>query len=153
MGQGDRAPPRDFWSGNFSLPTRKKEARKKGKGGENWEEKKENCKKEGGKLKMEGGKVTKWGNVTKWGEDFFFFFFAFDFSKLLKFVLGIPKWKFSTRKKHFTPGKNLKIFPVTSLTFDLSWAWFVCYLKVNHTIWKIIITILKEIVWKTQKRY
>ena len=32
-----------------------------------------------------------------------FFFFAFHFSKRRKFVL--PKWKFSTGKKHFTPGK------------------------------------------------
>ena len=34
------------------------------------------------------------------------FFFAFLFSKPLKFVLGLPKWKFSTGKKHFTPGKK-----------------------------------------------
>ena len=37
----------------------KKEARKKGKREENGEEKKENCRKEGGKLKNAGGKVTK----------------------------------------------------------------------------------------------
>ena len=30
------------------------------------------------------------------------------FSKPLKFVLGLPKWKFSTGKKHFTPGKVRK---------------------------------------------
>ena len=26
--------------------------------------------------------------------------------KPLKFVLGLPKWKFSTGKRHLTPGKN-----------------------------------------------
>ena len=97
-GQGQRV--RVFWPGIFCWPTGKKEARKKEKGGENWEEKKENCKREGGKLKMEGWKVTKLG------EDLFFFAFAFHFSKPLKFILGLPKWKFSTGKKHFTPGKK-----------------------------------------------
>ena len=46
---------------------------------------------------MEGGKATKRG------EDFFFFF---HFSKPLKSVLGLPKWKFSTGKKHFMSEKN-----------------------------------------------
>ena len=51
-GAGGRVPPppRDFWPGNFCLRIGKKEARKKGKRGENWEEKKENCKREGGKI-------------------------------------------------------------------------------------------------------
>ena len=34
----------------------------------------------------------------------FFFFLTFQNDK--KFVLGLPKWKFSTRKKHITPGKK-----------------------------------------------
>ena len=48
------------------------------------------------------------------GEGFFFFFFFFFFlcfslSKLQKFVLGVPKWKFSTGKKSIlTLGKNLE---------------------------------------------
>ena len=46
---------------------------------------------------MEGGKL---------GEDLFFFFFASHFSKPLKFVLGLPKWKFSNGKKYFMPGKK-----------------------------------------------
>ena len=57
------------------------------------------------------------------GEDFFSSFFAFHFSKPLKFVLGLPKWQFSTGKRHFTPGKHsgkltlppLKIIPLTPL--------------------------------------
>ena len=32
--------------------------------------------------------------------------FAFHFSKPLKFVLDLPKWEFSTGKKHFSSGKN-----------------------------------------------
>ena len=77
--------------------------------GENWEEKKENCKREGGKLEMEVGKVIK----KRWGLLFFlflfpfsFFSFAFHFWKQQKFVLGLPKWEFSTGKKHFMLGKK-----------------------------------------------
>ena len=73
--------------------------------------------------KIEKKKVENWKwkeeKVIKWGEDFFcvffvfvfvlfcfVFFFAFHFSKPLKSVLGQLKWEFSTRKRHFTPGKN-----------------------------------------------
>ena len=48
------------------------------------------------------GKVEKLQNE----ERTFFFFFASHFSKPLKFVLGLPNWKFSTRKKHFMQGKK-----------------------------------------------
>ena len=88
--------PQDFWLGNFCWPIGKNEARKKGERGENWEEKKENCKMEGGKLEMEVGKVIK----KRWGP------FFFHFLKWWEFVLGLPKWEFSNRKKHFTLGKN-----------------------------------------------
>ena len=44
------------------------------------------------------------GKVLKRGEDLFFF--AFHFWKQRKFVLGLPKWEFSTGKKHFTSGKK-----------------------------------------------
>ena len=43
---------------------------------------------------MERGKVTKRG------------FLFFNFAKPLKFVLGLPKWEFYTRKSHFTLGKK-----------------------------------------------
>ena len=65
--------------------------------------------------KIVKGKVENWkldmevGKVIKRGEDpffFFFFFFAFHFWKRRNFVLGPPKWEFSTRKKHFMPGKK-----------------------------------------------
>ena len=46
---------------------------------------------------MEGGKSSKMRRGR---------FFAFHFPKGRKFVLGVPKWKFSIGKKHFTPGKN-----------------------------------------------
>ena len=37
---------------------------------------------------------------------FFFFFLLFNFQKPQKFVLGLPKWDFSTGEKHFRPGKK-----------------------------------------------
>ena len=107
--RGGRVPPR---LGNFCWPTRKKEARKK------WRRGKMDKK----RRKIVKGKVENWKwkeeKDPKWGEDLFyspfflffcflfFVFFAFHFSKWLKFVLSVPKWKFSTSKKHFTPGKN-----------------------------------------------
>ena len=30
----------------------------------------------------------------------------FPLFKPVKFILGLPKWEFSTGKKHFKPGKN-----------------------------------------------
>ena len=88
VGVGGRVSPE---TSNLEISADLPEKREKG-----WKlrRKKENC-------KREGGKVTKGG-----GDLFFFFFFCFYFSKPLKFVLGLPKWKFSTGKKHFTPGKN-----------------------------------------------
>ena len=113
-------PPIDFWPENFCWPTGKKGARKKGKRGE-IEKKREIAK---GKVENGKWKVEKLQNEER--SFFFFFFFSFfasHFSKPLKFVLSLPKWKFSTGKKHFTPGKNSgkmtlppqKKFPVTPL--------------------------------------
>ena len=87
--------------------------------GEEW---RENCNREGGKLKMEGRKVTKWGRGP----------FAFHFFKLLKFVLGPPKmeifyrekafhvwekafhvWK-KIRKNNFAPSLNVPVTPLLS---------------------------------------
>ena len=96
-GRGAECPPRDFWPGNFCWPTGKKEARKKGKRGENWEEKKENCKREGGK-------------VTKWGEDlrtfFFFFFFLLLTFQTTKICFGSTKMEIFYREKAFHAGKK-----------------------------------------------
>ena len=60
------------------------------------------------------------GKVIKSEEDLFF---AFHFWKRRKIILGLPKWEFSTGKKHFTPGKKTgkmtlpsqKNMPVTPL--------------------------------------
>ena len=67
-----------------------------------------------GKVKMEKGKMEKKRRkIVK-----------VHFSKRLKFVLGLPKWKFLPGKNHFTPGKKSgnincppppKSFPVTPL--------------------------------------
>ena len=61
---------------------------------------------------MEGLKVTKNENEERtFFLSFlgFFFFFCFTLFKPLKFVLGLPKWEFSTGKKHlkaFHTGKK-----------------------------------------------
>ena len=57
---------------------------------------------------IEKGKVEKykWNEEKLQNEERTFFFFFSLFSKRLKFVLGQPKWEFSTGKKHFTPGKK-----------------------------------------------
>ena len=57
-GRGQSAPLR-LLTVKFLLTYQEKKARKKREKGENEEEKKENCIKEGGKLKIEGEKVTK----------------------------------------------------------------------------------------------
>ena len=101
-GRGQSAPPPRLLTGKFLLTYREK------RGKEKWKREKMEKK----RRKIAKGKVENWkwkeGKVTKWGEDlsFFFFFFYFPFSKWLKFVLGLPKWKFSAGKRHFTPGKK-----------------------------------------------
>ena len=82
-GQGGRVPPETSDREIFADVSGKKRQGKKGKRGENWEEKVENW-----KLKQE--------NVIKRGEDLF----AFHFWKQQKFVLGLPKWEFSTGEKN-----------------------------------------------------
>ena len=56
---------------------------------------------------QEKGIVENWngrGKVTnlRWA----LFFFTFEKWKTYEICLGLPKWEFSTGKKHFTPGKN-----------------------------------------------
>ena len=52
---------------------------------------------------MKGGKLQN--------EERTFFSFASHFSKPRKFVLGLPNWKFSTRKKHFTRREKMTLPP------------------------------------------
>ena len=71
----------------------------------------------------------------------FFFFFASHFSKKpLKLVLGLPKWKFSTGKKHFTPGKksgkmilppqkNFPVMPCIVVTDRIGFDWRISVLN------------------------
>ena len=66
---------------------------------ENGAEKKENLKREGGKLTMEGGRVTKWGKVLFFFF-FFFFFFAFHFSNHWNLF-----WVY--QNGNFLPGKSI----------------------------------------------
>ena len=71
---------------------------KKGKRGKNEEEKKENCRREGGKLEMEVGKVIKSG------ENFFFFFLIFYWEH---FTLGKKSGKTT-----FPSQKNMPVIPL-----------------------------------------
>ena len=52
---------------------------------------------------------------------FVLFFFCFSLFKTTKICLGLPKWKFSTGEKHFTPEKNQKNVPVTPLSHNAFW--------------------------------
>ena len=101
-GGGGQSAPRDFWLGNFCWSIGKKEARKKGKRGENWEEKTENCEGEGGKLELEVGKVMKRG------EDLFFFFFCFSLLKTTEICFGSTKIGIFYREKAFHIGKKIR---------------------------------------------
>ena len=75
----------------------KKEARKRGKGMKIVKEDVGNWKR----------KVEKIQNEERSFFFFFFFFFCLSLFKNTKIIcFGSTKWKFSTRKKHFTPGKK-----------------------------------------------
>ena len=82
-GRGGRVPPR-LLSGKFLLTYREKRGKQKKvrgvKSGENWEENKENCQREGEKLKMKF-KVEKLQNEER---TFFFFFSFLSFFSLFK---------------------------------------------------------------------
>ena len=73
-GGGWQSAPQRLLTGKFLLMYQEKRGKEKGKRGENLEEKKENGKREGGKLEMEVGKVIKRG------EDLFLFFFFLLFT-------------------------------------------------------------------------
>ena len=92
-GAGGQSAPQRLMTGKFLLTYREKRGKEKREKG--WK-----LRRKGEKLEMEAGKRQK----KRWGP--FFFFFAFHFWKRKKFVLGLPKWEFSTGKKHFTPGKK-----------------------------------------------
>ena len=98
-GQGHFGPPQISDREIFADVAGKK---RQGKRGENWEEKKENCKREGGKLEMEVGKVMKRGDdrkVMKRGEDLFFFLlFTFENDWNLFWVY---------QNGNFLPGKSI----------------------------------------------
>ena len=117
-GRQSASPPqkkkKDFRPGNFYWPIGKIYARKQREIG--WKRR---------KIEKVEVKYLKWKEKLQNEEKvlfFFFFFFFFTFQKWMKFVFGLPKWKFSTGKKHFTPGKKSgkmilplrKIFPVNA---------------------------------------
>ena len=89
---GGQSAPQRLLTRKFLLTYREKRGKEKRERGKNWE-----------KEKVEN---WKWKAEKLQNEERTFFFFASNFSKALKFVLGLPKWKFSTGKKHFTLGKK-----------------------------------------------
>ena len=103
--------------------------------GKEREQKRENGEKRRKILKKEKkkGKVQIW----KWKEEKLqrgTYFFAFHFSKPLKFVLGLPKWEFSTRKKHFKPGKKSRKMTLPPLkNIPLKPACIAMWNQISHT--------------------
>ena len=129
---GGQSAPRHFWPGNFCWSIGKREARKTGK----LEKKRRKIEKgKGGKLKLEGAKVTKWG------EDFFFFFFFFFCFSLFTFQSHWNLfWVYQNGK--FLPGKGiwrrekiqekwlcppLKYYPLMPLTSTSNTCWDFCF--------------------------
>ena len=121
-GQGwQSAPPQETSDREIfaDLPGKKRQG-KNGKGGKMEKKRRKIVK---GKVEIENEERTFFFCFVLFCFVCLFFFFAFHFSKRRKFVLGVPKWKFSTGKKHFTPGKKSgkmtlplqKNFPVTPL--------------------------------------
>ena len=98
-GQVEECPPETSDREIFADLQGKKEGRKNGKGG-NGEEKKENCEREGGKLKMGGGKCSE---MRRGGEDllpFFFFVVALHFQNEENLFWGY-------QNRNFLPGKSI----------------------------------------------
>ena len=127
-GMGQSAPPPRLLTGKFLLTYQKKKRSKEKKEKAVKIEKKRRQIIKGKVQKLEMGENGRWTSYKLQNEErtfFFFLFFVlfcFVLFLLLTFVLGLPKWKVSTGKKHFTPGKNRKNdfapqknFPVTPL--------------------------------------
>ena len=106
MRLGDRVSecPLTLLTGKFLLTYREKRGKEKKENGERRKIKK----REKGRWKCWKCKEENFENMERTFLFFFFFFFSFHFSKPLKFVLSLPKWEFSSGKKHFTPGKKIR---------------------------------------------
>ena len=92
-GRGQSIPQRLLTRKFLLWRTGKKEEWKKGKRGENWEERRKIIKREGGK-------------VTKWGQDPLFFFFCFSLFKITKICFESTKMEIFYREKVFHAGKK-----------------------------------------------
>ena len=99
-----------FWKEGGKEEKGKGERKRGGKGkesqgkGEDGAEKKENCKRGGGKLKM---KRERYENELRTFFFFFFFFFCFSLFETTEFVCGVLKWKFVLGEKTFLGGNFL----------------------------------------------
>ena len=107
----------------------------------NGEEKKENCKREDSKLRMDGGKVWKWA-----GDLFFFLFFACHFLKPMKFVRVYQNGNFHWEKTFHdgkklgkvispSPLKNIPLTPLTGWLLKCSGYWHTYECFWSHISW------------------
>ena len=130
-GQSAPPPPTSDWEISADLPG------KKGKRGENWEENKENCKREGEKLKMEGGKLQN-------EERTFFFFFCFSLFKTTQICFGSTKLEIFYREKALHTRKKIR-----KNDFAPSEK-FSCYAPAYRIHWEISMTQRKSCTLKAQ---
>ena len=120
VGRGQSASQR-LLTRKFLLTYREKRGKENvEKGGKLERKRRKNCKREGRKLKMEGGKssIMRRGPFFSFLFFFFFFFcfcfffvfvfvfFCFLLFKTTKICFGATKMELFYRKKHFTPGKK-----------------------------------------------
>ena len=95
--------PPQLLTGKFLLTYLETIGKEKIEKGENGEGKKGNCKREGGNLKMEGGKSSKMRRGP-----FFFFFFCFSLFKMTKICFGSTKMEIFYWEKVFHAGKKIR---------------------------------------------
>ena len=90
-GGGGRVPPETSdWEISTDLPGKERQ-------GKNWKRIRKEGKSKKGRCKIENGRRKKLQNEES--TFLFLFLFCFHFSKPLKFVLGLPKWEFSSRQE------------------------------------------------------
>ena len=116
-GRGVRMPQR-LLTGKILLTYWDKRGKEKMEKGGNGEGKKENCKKEGGKLKMEGGKSSK----MRRGLFFFFFFFLLFTFKTTKICFRSTKMEIFTNFTHDWNAHNAR-FQIVGECIQEKWYW------------------------------
>ena len=141
--------PQRLQTGKFLLTYREKEARKKGKRSENWEETKENCKMEGGKLEMEVGK-----EVRTFLDPFLFlfpFFFCLSLFKTTEICFGSTKMGIFYREKSISRrGKNQEKWLCLLRKICLLRPWSYWLKLVGEYADQTFIGFLSDFIWSFQ---